>query len=814
VDELGQPGGAQPGRDGDYSAGELFVGRSAAPTGGRAPDAQTNGARPGGPWVGVGPNANDADASGTRGYGASAQVSNGSNVSGSNISGSNLDGLGDRSDVADARRSGMPGDVSSDGTGSAGAGSDGDRGAKYWLPVRQRDADRSPVAAPISPAWRGAEPRGMFEGGTDHAQLLASLRVARASIGRAPVTSAGLTSLTEDTIESYPLPTTPPSDAPHFKTSQSGTSQIGTSESGTSQLDTAQPEALQSQVFQPELLRSELLQPEMQQSDLPQPELPQPELPQPTTPRNSAPLSTAAPTSQLPRTQPSRTQLPSTQPPSTQPPSTQPPSAQLPTTDERDMNVDDQADAANAAAANESVRYAPPPSTHHDTASTTGFRSGTAAEQPDPIPQPIPQPMSVHRAAPENQPGSMNQPGSVNQQGSVSQPSSTGQPGSTSQPIHVNQAASVSQVNRHVMTQPVTVAYDEPAASSEPSALPPPGLVPLLPHRVPAPPDVPEVPDDDDDDVYDTDLNASPGPDVDGPELDRIANRLRDDEEPAEPPADLDVTAVLEAVRHVPGVADAQLRGNPGGMHTLRLDLADGADPGRVSRQVARLLKERMGLAAEPRRARPTAAPAPVTAPPIATNGSRSPRPRPATLTDVTPRGDAFGRSAPSVQATKSVQATRDSTTETTFGAQSGTTDSRLIETTPRVAVDQVRVSTLGTDATVEVRLVTDGVPSVGAASGPAFDGYLLRLAAQAAASAIDGLVEASPKAPQVRCFIDHAGVVPFGSVTVAVVVVLITGAGWVEQLVGSALVGGDPRQAIVRATLAAVNRRLESLLA
>jgi hypothetical protein len=36
---------------------------------------------------------------------------------------------------------------------------------------------------------------------------------------------------------------------------------------------------------------------------------------------------------------------------------------------------------------------------------------------------------------------------------------------------------------------------------------------------------------------------------------------------------------------------------------------------------------------------------------------------------------------------------------------------------------------------------------------------------------------------------------------------------GWVEQLAGSALVADDSRQAVVRAALAAVNRRLEALL-
>ncbi len=356
------------------------------------------------------------------------------------------------------------------------------------------------------------------------------------------------------------------------------------------------------------------------------------------------------------------------------------------------------------------------------------------------------------------------------------------------------------------MPEPVPVG---PALEPEPIPVPPISELPIsdlpiselpmsdlprseLPIRVPAAPDVPEVPDDD---AYD-DEGVAEAIEPENPELTRIATRLRHDEVPSAPPDDLDVSAVLEAVRGVPGVANAHLRGKPGGMHTLRLDLADGADPGRVSRQVARLLKERMGLAAEPRRTRPTSSEPlvnaaastpipPMTGAPIANPQVRPseppplfPRPRPATLSDV-----AEG-------------------------------DGRLPDPLPRIVVDQVRVSTLGSEATVEVRLATGGVPSVGAATGPAVDGYLLRLAAQAAASAIDGLIEASPAAPPVRCFIDHAGVVPFGSCVVAVVVVLVSGAGWVEQLVGSAIVAGDPRQAIVRATLAAMNRRLESLLA
>jgi hypothetical protein len=135
-------------------------------------------------------------------------------------------------------------------------------------------------------------------------------------------------------------------------------------------------------------------------------------------------------------------------------------------------------------------------------------------------------------------------------------------------------------------------------------------------------------------------------------------------------------------------------------------------------------------------------------------------------------------------------------------------------ESSSRVVLDRVKVATFGTEATVEVRLAASTGTYLGNATGPAVDGYLLRLAAQASAGAIDSLMaESMTTQSPVRCFVDHAGVVPFGSCLVAIVVVLVSGDGWVEQLVGSALVAGDPRQAIARATLAAVNRRLDRLL-
>ena len=133
----------------------------------------------------------------------------------------------------------------------------------------------------------------------------------------------------------------------------------------------------------------------------------------------------------------------------------------------------------------------------------------------------------------------------------------------------------------------------------------------------------------------------------------------------------------------------------------------------------------------------------------------------------------------------------------------------------PRVVLNNVQVNTFGVDATVEVHLTAGPRTTSGVATGPAVDGYVLRLCAVAAASAIEELLTGpTGTLDRGRCFVEHAAVVPMGGCEVAVVVVLLACGGWVEQLAGSAVVSGDPRQAVVRATLAAVNRRLDALLA
>jgi hypothetical protein len=353
-----------------------------------------------------------------------------------------------------------------------------------------------------------------------------------------------------------------------------------------------------------------------------------------------------------------------------------------------------------------------------------------------------------------------------------------------------------------------------------------------LPQRVPSEPDVPRI------------AEPTTDPPAPAPALSRIASGLRrDDPPPSDRPDGFDVAAVLSAVRDVPGVRDAQLRATATGGHTLRLDLADGSDPAYVSRVVARMLNERMGLVAQPPPPPPTALPSaiPPTAPPEESPRTSVPaqpagptEPRP----DRTPAPPAQRGSSPPlppglVPASAAPREPRRRHPVTMRGRYPGELrpgdrfgrpdeppeSGRSRALTPpaeaaRVVLDHVQVSTFGLDATVEVRLVAGDRVALGVANGPAVDGYVLRLCAAAAANAVDELLSDSADG-QTRghCYVEQAAIVPMGSCEVAVVVVLLVGDGWVEQLAGSALVSGDPRQAVVRATLAAVNRRLSALL-
>jgi hypothetical protein len=342
------------------------------------------------------------------------------------------------------------------------------------------------------------------------------------------------------------------------------------------------------------------------------------------------------------------------------------------------------------------------------------------------------------------------------------------------------------------------------------------------------------------------------------PALARIATHLRrgDVVPPQERQEGFDVTAILAAVREVDGVRGASLRTTPAGAHSLRLDLADGADPAEVSRQVARLLQDRMGLDAAmqapdngPTDELPSIASyaptRPVPAGRVPVSGAGAAGVAAVSAADTPPGGQRPpGGAGGTTGAAPGEQSRRASTTgrarapvdDLPSRGTAEVTTSTSVSTAqrlpsgvepapprplipgdrpgPRVVIDNVQVTTFGLEATVRVRLTVGEQVASGVATGPAVDGYLLRLCAMATASAIDELLVLADHADgPARCFVEHAASVPFGASEVAVVVLLLSCGGWVEQLAGSAVVVGDDRHAMVRATLAAVNRRLEALL-
>jgi hypothetical protein len=359
-----------------------------------------------------------------------------------------------------------------------------------------------------------------------------------------------------------------------------------------------------------------------------------------------------------------------------------------------------------------------------------------------------------------------------------------------------------------------------------------------LPQRVPAQPDVPRVPEP-----------PSVEPSAEAPALARIATHLRrGDVVPAQERQEgFDVQDILAAVREVPGVRDASLRATPAGAHSLRLDLSDGADAAEVSRQVARLLQERMGLdAAMPADSpfRPSSAPvsaprstpllpsqptrparaavpvAPVSSPVAPVSSPVAPVSSP--VNPVSPVSAAPAPAAAPVSAAPypPLEKRQPGVNAGAALVPADSSKPRPLDPGdnpgPRVIIENVHVNTFGADASVEVRLRAGGRSASGVATGPAVDGYLLRLCATATAGAVDELLSSSQHEDgPARCFVEHAASVSFGQMQVAVVVLLLScGGGWVEQLAGSAVVTGDDRHAMVRATLSAVNRRLEALLA
>lgn len=125
------------------------------------------------------------------------------------------------------------------------------------------------------------------------------------------------------------------------------------------------------------------------------------------------------------------------------------------------------------------------------------------------------------------------------------------------------------------------------------------------------------------------------------------------------------------------------------------------------------------------------------------------------------------------------------------------------IEAQARPMISEIGVRSTGSEIEVEVRLELDGDTFVGIERGAAAASARPRLVAAATLSALDELL-GLPAA------VESSAVVETGTHAVALVVITLSvprlGA---QSLAGSAVIRGDETDAVARAVLAAVNRRL-----
>jgi hypothetical protein len=217
-----------------------------------------------------------------------------------------------------------------------------------------------------------------------------------------------------------------------------------------------------------------------------------------------------------------------------------------------------------------------------------------------------------------------------------------------------------------------------------------------------------------------------------------------------------DFREIVAALRDVPGVSDADVEPDAdGGMGLLRLGLEAGVDEVAVATSVGRLLRERFGLGVDAERVQ------------IVEDAEVHP---PSAVTDVeVPHQRLAGRPA----------------------------------------ISRMHLVSSGLDVTATVTLTSEGRTAAGEARGSASQSGVQRAVAGATLRAVEEL-----SGDIARFELDHLEVSHLGSDRMVIVALTMLSSRGTERLTGAAAVREDVRQAVIRATLDALNRRLETLLA
>jgi hypothetical protein len=238
---------------------------------------------------------------------------------------------------------------------------------------------------------------------------------------------------------------------------------------------------------------------------------------------------------------------------------------------------------------------------------------------------------------------------------------------------------------------------------------------------------------------------------------------------------------LVSALLGVPGVSAAAVEPTVGGPGTLRLQLAPGADEVGVAGAVNRLLRSRFGLAVDADRVRVLGEP-----------GGADAGDLPGVRGDEPPPG---------------VHEAQESTA--TDAAPSPEHPDVTVARAGRMVIERVQLVSAGLATSVTVALGLDGRTVEGTAEGTSTSGSLHRSVAGATLRAVEHVVGDS-----VRFDVEHVEIATTGTDRTALVVVTMVTGRATQRLSGASVVREDVRQAVIRAVLAAVNRRLEPMLA
>lgn len=277
---------------------------------------------------------------------------------------------------------------------------------------------------------------------------------------------------------------------------------------------------------------------------------------------------------------------------------------------------------------------------------------------------------------------------------------------------------------------------------------------------------------------------------------------------------------VERAIRSVPGVAEASIaRSADTGRGRLRIRLHPGEDAERVSWSVAATLRERFGIALDPEQIRPRVAEGDV---------DLEPEDRQAPVGDsgvddlrIDAPGAGPATTAPSAHEQADTAHLPDTGEVATEDAAVLVGDAPVTAADPdegsatglaaaperaawRPAIRDLSSRNDGTAVSVTARLELDGHTVAGEAAGAPTARGLRRAIAEATVRAV-GELTCSP----LRAQVDRVSIGGSDPAAVSVVVSLLSGRGE-ELLLGAAIVRDDVEHAVMRATLDALNRRVE----